>query len=63
MSHHHHNEEKSFDSYFYIIGLLTGLFVGLVVNRGFIYIPVGGVLGLLTAAVFIKFLVRGRNDA
>lgn len=63
MSHHHHNEEKSFDSYFYIIGLLTGLFVGLVVNRGFIYIPVGGVLGLLTAAVFVKFLVRGRNDA
>jgi hypothetical protein len=61
--HHHHTEEKSYDSYFYIIGLLAGLFVGLVVNKGFIYIPVGAVLGLLTAAVFIKFLVRGRNDA
>lgn len=63
MSHHHHEENKSNDQYFYIIALLTGLFIGLIVNRGAIYIPIGGVLGLLTAALFIKFLVRGRHDA
>ncbi|MFD1257902.1 hypothetical protein ACFQ3S_13930 [Mucilaginibacter terrae] len=63
MSHHHHTEEKNYDSYFYIIALLTGMFVGFVIDRGLIYIPIGGVLGLLTAALFIKFLVRGRHDA
>jgi len=62
MSHHHHQEEKNLDSYFYIIALLAGLFVGFIVNHGAIYIPIGGVLGLLTAALFIKFLVRGRHD-
>ncbi len=63
MAHHHHKQEENQDSYFYLIGLLAGLFVGAVVNQGFIYIPVGAVLGLLTAAVFIKFLVKGRYDA
>ena len=63
MSHHHHTEKKNLDSYFYIIALLTGMFVGFVIDKGLIYIPFGGVLGLLSAAVFIKFLVRGRHDA
>ena len=63
MAHHHHEEKENLDSYFYIIALLTGLFVGFVVDRGLIYIPIGGVLGLLTAALFLKFLVRGRHDA
>ncbi len=60
---HHHTENKSYDSYFYIIALLAGMFVGFVIDRGLIYIPIGGVLGLLSAAAFIKFLVRGRHDA
>ncbi len=58
----HHEEDKSYDQYYYIVALLAGLFVGAIVNRGAIYIPIGGVLGLLSAAVFIKFLVRGRHD-
>jgi hypothetical protein len=64
MAHHHHQqEEKSFDSYFYIIGLVTGLFTGAVINQGLIYIPIGGVLGLLTAVLFLKVLVKGRQNA
>jgi hypothetical protein len=62
MSHHHHEEEKNFDYIFYLVALVAGMFVGAIVDRGFIYIPVGGVLGLLTAALFIKFLVRGREN-
>jgi hypothetical protein len=65
MSHHHHphhKEEKSDEYVFYVVALLTGLFVGAVINRGLIYIPVGGVLGLLSAALFIKTLVRGREN-
>jgi hypothetical protein len=63
MAHHHHEEKENVDSYFYIIGLLAGLFTGAVVNQGLIYIPIGGVLGLLTAVLFLKVLVKGRQSA
>ncbi|GAA4336051.1 hypothetical protein GCM10023149_44500 [Mucilaginibacter gynuensis] len=62
----HHNEPKednNFYSLYYIAGLLAGLFVGAIVDRGLIYIPIGGVLGLLTAALFISKLVKGRENA
>lgn len=57
-----HEEDKSYDSIFYIVALLTGLFIGAVIGKGFIYIPIGGVLGLLSAAAFLKILVRGREE-
>jgi len=62
MSHHHHEEEKSYDFVFYLVAIISGMFVGAIVDRGFIWIPVGGVLGLLTAALFLKLLVRGREE-
>jgi hypothetical protein len=58
----HHEEEKNFDYIFYLVALISGAFVGAIIERGFIWIPVGGVFGLLTAALFIKFLVRGREE-
>jgi hypothetical protein len=63
MSHHYHEEEKNYDYVYYLIALVCGMFVGAIVERGFIWIPVGGVFGLLTAAVFLKFLVKGREEA
>ncbi|HEK19073.1 MULTISPECIES: hypothetical protein [unclassified Mucilaginibacter] len=65
MSHHHHphhQEDKNYDYIYYLVALVCGLFVGAVIEKGFIWIPVGGVFGLLTAAVFLKFLVRGREE-
>ena len=64
MSHHHHphKEEKNYDYIFYLVALVCGMFVGAIVERGFIWIPVGGVFGLLTAALFLKFLVKGREE-
>ncbi|WP_374948590.1 hypothetical protein [Mucilaginibacter sp.] len=62
MAHHHHEEQKNFDYIFYLVALVAGMFVGAILEKGFIWIPVGGVFGLLTAAVFIKFLVRGREE-
>ncbi|GAA4924344.1 hypothetical protein [Mucilaginibacter defluvii] len=67
MSHHHHShkqeeEAKKNDYIYFVVALISGMFVGAIVDRGLIYIPVGGVLGLLTAALFIKFLVRGREN-
>lgn len=63
MAHHHHEEETNLDYIFYVVAALSGMFVGAIIDRGFIWVPVGGVLGLLTAVVFIKFLVKGRESA
>jgi hypothetical protein len=57
-----HHEEKNYDFIYYLIALVCGMFVGAIVERGFIWVPVGGVLGLLTAALFLSKLVRGREE-
>ncbi len=54
-------EKKTFDSLFYIVALVCGMFTGAIINKSFIWIPIGGVFGLLTALVFLKFIVRGRE--
>jgi hypothetical protein len=59
----HHKEEKdNLDYIYYLVGLFIGLFIGFILNVGFTWIIVGGVLGLLTAAGFIAVFVRGRNE-
>jgi len=62
MAHHHNEEEKNYDYIFYLVAIISGMFVGAIVERGFIWIPVGGVLGLLTAGFFLKVLVKGREE-
>ena len=59
---HHNEEEKNYDYIFYLVAIISGMFVGAIVERGFIWIPVGGVLGLLTAGFFLKVLVKGREE-
>jgi hypothetical protein len=59
----HHEEEKSYTYVYYLVALITGLFVGAIIDVGFVWIPVGGVLGLLSAAFFVNVLVKGRGDA
>jgi hypothetical protein len=63
MTHHHHEEEKNNDYIYYLVGLLSGLFVGAVIDMGFIYVPILGVFGLLFTAFFIKVFVHGRERA
>jgi uncharacterized membrane protein len=64
MAHHHEEkkEEINFNALYYIVGLLSGLFIGAVLDKGFTWIFVGGVLGLLTAALFLSVFVRGREQ-
>jgi hypothetical protein len=57
-----HTEEKNYDYLYYVIGLFFGLLTGAVLEKGFILIPIGGVIGLLTAGFFLKVLVKGRED-
>ncbi|MDN3580608.1 hypothetical protein [Mucilaginibacter flavus] len=58
----HEEEKDNLDFVFYIVALLSGAFVGLVIDKGFTWVVVGGVLGLLTAAAFLNILVRGRGE-
>lgn len=61
MSHHHHKaEDTSFDQYYYLVGLLAGLFTGAIIDKGFVWIVVGGIVGLLTAGLFVKTATRNR---
>ena len=58
----HEEEKDNLDFVFYIVALVSGMFVGLILDKGFTWIFVGGVLGLLTAALFLSVFVRGREQ-
>ncbi len=63
MKHQHEQEEeKSYDYLYYLLGLVTGVFTGAILDVGLIYALLGGVLGLLSAGLFLKVLVKGRED-
>ena len=62
MTEHHKEEEKSYTYLYYVIGLVFGIITGAVIEKGFVYVLVGGILGLLTAAFFYTFFVKGRED-
>jgi hypothetical protein len=63
MKHQHEQEEeKSYDYLYYLLGLVTGVFTGAILDVGMIWALVGGVLGLLSAGLFLKVLVKGRED-
>ena len=65
MAHHphHEEEEKSYNYLYYLIGLISGLFVGVILDKGFIWIPMLGVFGLLFAGFFLNVFVKGRGEA
>jgi ABC-type iron transport system FetAB permease component len=61
MSHHQQHqeeEEKSYAYLYYVIGLVFGLITGFVIEKDFIWVPIGGVLGLLTAAFFANVVSK-----
>jgi hypothetical protein len=60
---HHHEEEKNYDYIYYLVGLLSGLFTGVVIGGSCIWVPILGLFGLLFAAFFIKLFVHGRERA
>jgi membrane associated rhomboid family serine protease len=64
MAHDHKDkkEEINFKALYYLTGLVCGLFTGWVIDKDLIWILVGGILGLLTAALFQQVFVRGREQ-
>jgi len=63
MAHHHQKEEKNYDYVYYLVALLCGMFVGVILESSFIWIPVLGIVGLLFAGFFLNVFVRGRENA
>ena len=59
----HHEKEENYTYVYYLVALVTGLFVGAIIDVGFKWIPIGGVLGLLSAAFYVNVLVKGRGEA
>jgi hypothetical protein len=60
---HQTEEEKSYDYLYYVIGLVFGMLTGAFLEVGLIWVPVGGVVGLLFASLFLNVLVKGREEA
>jgi hypothetical protein len=63
MSHHPKAEKENLDYIYYLVGILSGLFTGAIINVSFIWIILGGVLGFLTAAAFVNILAKGSEKA
>ena len=61
---HQQEEQKEIEykGLYYLVGLLTGMFIAVVTNSGIGYIVSLGVVGLLFAALFINVFVRGREQ-
>jgi len=55
-------EKENLDYIYYIIALVSGMFIGAIIDKGFTWIFVGGILGLLSATLFLNVLAKGRGE-
>jgi hypothetical protein len=63
MENHKEDEKVSYDGLYYLVGLLAGIFTGIVIDKSFMLILVLGVVGLLFAAFYLNVFVKGRGKA
>jgi len=59
----HHEEVENNDSLYYLIGLLSGLACGFIIDNGVVLTAILGITGLLFAGFFLNVFVRGRGQA
>ena len=59
----HHKKEDNFLYVYYLVALVCGIFVGVIIEDGFVWVIACGILGLLTAAFYVNVLVKDRRDA
>ena len=55
------HEDNNFYSVYYLVGLLAGMFIGVVTNSGPGFIIGLGVTGLLFAGFFLRTFVKGHE--
>lgn len=63
MTHHHQKDEINDINIYYLVGILGGVFIGLILESGFIWLPILGIVGWLFTAFFISVFVRGHVDS
>jgi len=62
MTHHKEEVKENYEKLYYVVGLLCGLFAGVVIDHGIGLIIGLGIFGLLFAGFFLQLMVRGRED-
>ncbi len=62
MEQHQKEQEINFKPLFYLVGLVSGLTVGVIIDNGLVWTGGLGVTGLLFAAFFVSVFVRGREQ-
>ena len=62
MKNNHEEDIRQYDYIYYLVGLMSGFFVGVILDKEFIWIPVLGLVGLLFAGFFLNVFVRGRGE-
>jgi hypothetical protein len=63
MSHHPKAEKDNLNYIYYLVGILSGIFVGFIANVSYVYVLVGAVLGFLSAAAFVNVLAKSSEEA
>jgi hypothetical protein len=62
MEHQHEEKEINLKALYYIIGLLTGIVTGFIINGSIVLMITLGITGLLFTALFLNVFVRGREE-
>ncbi|WP_412466771.1 hypothetical protein [Pedobacter sp. KLB.chiD] len=55
------NSSNNFNWLYYALGLFFGVLTGAIITQNYIFAFLGGVLGLLTAGLFLNAIVKGRK--
>jgi hypothetical protein len=63
MSHHPKAEKENLNYIYYLVGTLSGLFVGLLIESSIATVVVAGILGLLFSAFFVQVLAKSSEEA
>jgi hypothetical protein len=59
----HPQSDKDLNYIYYLVAILSGIFVGAIIGVGFKWVIVGAILGFLTAAFFVNVLARSSEEA
>ncbi|MES2378099.1 MAG: hypothetical protein V4553_16035 [Bacteroidota bacterium] len=63
MSHHPKAEKENLNYIYYLVGILSGAFVGAIIEIACVWIIVGALLGFLFSAFFVQVLAKSSEEA
>jgi len=63
MTHHPKTKTENYNNIYYPVGLVTGLYVGSIIDVTLIWVLISGVLGLLFTAFFVQVLAKSSEEA